>query len=104
MPTKVRREDIERRAYELYEQRGREEGHDWDDWLQAEREMLGAETEGENEGQIFTNCVSRVAVTTTGLRPYESRSPFHRSPERPSSRSGRRRSLARVAAPRGPLW
>jgi hypothetical protein len=30
---------IERRAYELYEQRGREDGHDWDDWLQAEREL-----------------------------------------------------------------
>ena len=30
---------IERRAYELYEQRGRAHGHDWDDWLQAEREL-----------------------------------------------------------------
>jgi hypothetical protein len=30
---------IERRAYELYEQRGREDGHDWEDWLQAEREL-----------------------------------------------------------------
>ena len=27
------------RAYELYEQRGREEGHDLDDWLQAESEV-----------------------------------------------------------------
>jgi hypothetical protein len=27
------------RAYELYEKRGREDGHDLDDWLQAETEL-----------------------------------------------------------------
>jgi Protein of unknown function (DUF2934) len=43
MPNVAQHEDVERRAYELYEQRGREDGHDWDDWLQAEREMRGAE-------------------------------------------------------------
>jgi hypothetical protein len=43
MPMNVRHEDVERRAYELYEQRGREAGREWDDWLQAERELLGAE-------------------------------------------------------------
>ena len=32
-------EQIRCRAYELYEQRGREEGHDLDDWLQAESEI-----------------------------------------------------------------
>ncbi len=31
-------EQIRRRAYELYEQRGRDEGHELDDWLQAESE------------------------------------------------------------------
>jgi len=31
--------EIARRAYELYEQRGRLDEHDWDDWLQAEREL-----------------------------------------------------------------
>jgi hypothetical protein len=31
--------DIARRAYELYEQRDCEHGHDVDDWLQAEREL-----------------------------------------------------------------
>ena len=34
--------DIARRAYELYEKRGREHGHDLDDWLQAERELQHA--------------------------------------------------------------
>jgi len=32
-------EQIRCRAYELYEQRGREDGHDLDDWLQAESEV-----------------------------------------------------------------
>jgi hypothetical protein len=32
-------EQIRRRAHELYEQRGRDDGHELDDWLQAESEM-----------------------------------------------------------------
>ena len=32
-------EQIRRRAHELYEQRGREDGHELDDWLQAESEV-----------------------------------------------------------------
>ena len=31
--------EVARRAYELYESRGGEHGHDWDDWLQAEHEV-----------------------------------------------------------------
>lgn len=33
-------EQIRSRAYELFEQRGRNEGHDLEDWLQAETEVL----------------------------------------------------------------
>ena len=43
MPNDVRHEDVEHRAYELYEGRGREDGRDWEDWLQAEREIRGEE-------------------------------------------------------------
>jgi hypothetical protein len=32
-------EQIQLRAYELFEQRGREHGHDLDDWLRAESEV-----------------------------------------------------------------
>ena len=32
-------EDIARRAYQRYEQRGNDHGHDQDDWFQAEREL-----------------------------------------------------------------
>lgn len=33
-------EQIRRRAFELFELRGREDGHDQDDWLQAESELV----------------------------------------------------------------
>ncbi|MBZ5705723.1 MAG: DUF2934 domain-containing protein [Acidobacteriia bacterium] len=31
---------IARRAYELFEARGREHGHDWEDWFRAQSELL----------------------------------------------------------------
>ena len=31
---------ITRRAFELFEKRGREHGHDWEDWFKAESEFL----------------------------------------------------------------
>jgi hypothetical protein len=37
MPT---REEIMARAYQLYLERGRQDGHDVDDWLQAEYELM----------------------------------------------------------------
>ena len=36
-----REEQIRFRAYELYEARGREDGHDVEDWLEAEAEITG---------------------------------------------------------------
>jgi hypothetical protein len=35
-------ECIARRAYELYEQRGRQEGRALEDWLNAERQLVSA--------------------------------------------------------------
>jgi hypothetical protein len=37
-------EQIRTRAYELYEARGREEGHDLEDWVEAEAEITGTAT------------------------------------------------------------
>lgn len=34
-------ERIAKRAFELYEQRGQQDGHALEDWLQAERELRG---------------------------------------------------------------
>ena len=36
-------QQIQQRAYELYEQRGKAEGHELDDWLQAECEIKGTQ-------------------------------------------------------------
>ena len=36
-------QQIQQRAYELYEQRGRTDGQDLDDWLQAESEIKGTQ-------------------------------------------------------------
>ena len=33
---------VAQRAYELYEERGREEGRALEDWLNAERQLVGA--------------------------------------------------------------
>ena len=35
-------DDIARRAYELFEARGGEHGHDVEDWLEAQSELKGA--------------------------------------------------------------
>ena len=32
-------EELERRACQLFEERGREPGHEWEDWFRAEREL-----------------------------------------------------------------
>jgi Protein of unknown function (DUF2934) len=40
-PSQNLEEQIRYRAYELYEARGRENGHDMEDWLRAESEMAG---------------------------------------------------------------
>lgn len=40
-PSQNREEQIRSRAYELYEARGREDGHDTEDWFRAESEMSG---------------------------------------------------------------
>ena len=37
-------QQIQQRAYELYERRGRTVGYDLDDWLQAEREIKRTQT------------------------------------------------------------
>ena len=37
---------VAQRAYELYEQRGRQEGHSLEDWLAAERQLLGVAIQG----------------------------------------------------------
>jgi DUF2934 family protein len=42
-------ERIERRAYELYVQRGNQSGSELEDWLQAEAEVRQAQEDGTNK-------------------------------------------------------
>jgi hypothetical protein len=42
-------ERIERRAYELYVQRGNQSGSELEDWLQAEAEVRQAKEDGINK-------------------------------------------------------
>jgi hypothetical protein len=42
-------ERIERRAYELYVQRGNQSGSELEDWLQAEAEVRQAQEDGINK-------------------------------------------------------
>ena len=44
----VPHDEIARRAYQRYEQRGAIDGHDVDDWLEAEQE-LAREKQSENQ-------------------------------------------------------
>jgi len=45
-PATVSNGDVAHRAYDVYLARGREDGHDVDDWLQAERELRDATSSG----------------------------------------------------------
>jgi hypothetical protein len=38
------KEQIRLRAFELFKQRGKQEGYDLEDWLQAEEEITGGRT------------------------------------------------------------
>jgi hypothetical protein len=40
-------EKVRRRAYELYEARGRKDGYDLEDWLRAESEVSRSQAEWE---------------------------------------------------------
>ena len=52
------REEIELRAHQIYVERGGAHGQDVEDWLQAERELLG---KYEKTGLLQTS-VSRTAI------------------------------------------
>jgi len=49
----VRQEQVRGRAYELYVQRRRENGHDFDDWLQAESEITQQSKRRNNMAGTF---------------------------------------------------
>ena len=51
----IANDDVAQRAYELYETRGREPGHELDDWLKAEAELVhGHSSSDYNVPYLFT--------------------------------------------------
>ncbi len=57
------RDEVSRRAYELFLSRGGEHGHDVEDWLRAEREVSGAGSAASAEGPV-ANPGDREAART----------------------------------------
>lgn len=53
-------EYIKLRAYQLWEQRGHQDGHDVEDWLQAETEIFGKKTSSP-ESKLADERVKRKA-------------------------------------------
>ena len=54
-------EYIRLRAYQLYEQRGRQDGHDMDDWLQAEAEIFGKKADTPEDKKETASKSARAA-------------------------------------------
>jgi hypothetical protein len=56
-------EYIRLRAYQLYEQRGRQDGHDVEDWLQAESEIFGrrSSVSAEKKGKESESALAKTA-------------------------------------------
>ncbi len=71
-------EKIRFRAYELFEQRGSQHGHDLDDWLQAESEILRIKL--QPTAVKVAKAAAPVAAPTPALvKPAAKRTPTKRS-------------------------
>jgi hypothetical protein len=49
----ISREELEKRAYELYLQRGAEHGHDEEDWLLAEAQLSEERNRGHETSESY---------------------------------------------------
>lgn len=49
------REDIARRAFDIYQSRGEGNGHDLDDWYEAERQLSEAADGGADNADELNN-------------------------------------------------
>lgn len=56
--TRDTQDRIRRRAYELWEQHGRSEGHEAEFWHQAERELKGEASSSDTSRGISANAAS----------------------------------------------
>ena len=61
-------DEIARRAYELFLQRGSVPGHETDDWLQAEAELSARAGESERQESAASTPAPRAAVGSASRR------------------------------------
>jgi hypothetical protein len=57
--TMTQEEKVRLRAFELFEKRGRQKGHELDDWLKAEKEIRGFNGEIKTKNLIKNGGKSR---------------------------------------------
>lgn len=94
-----REDEIRRRAYELYEERGGRAGNATDDWLAAEREIQARDSGSAEQGMAAS---SRPPVDASSRQAGDSASgiPTSREPSAESRRTGRsRQSPSRANRP-----
>lgn len=63
-------EQVRQRAYELFEARGREHGHDREDWLQAEAEMLAMRQIGASRVTVLSRSAGANSTTLSWSRGF----------------------------------
>jgi HSP20 family molecular chaperone IbpA len=62
-------EQVAQRAYEIFERRGNVHGHDWDDWYQAESELLQpVHVEQSDSGDAFIVVADVAGYPAESLR------------------------------------
>jgi hypothetical protein len=60
-------EQIEKRAYELYIERGSQDGHDLENWLDAERQLT--ESAEKSSPEQSTSAVPKTWAVAAGYEP-----------------------------------
>jgi hypothetical protein len=63
---------VEKRAYELYVKRGSESGHEWDDWLAAERQVESEISTVDRDcirSESFYEATHRTLSLPSGIDP-----------------------------------
>lgn len=78
------REQIAQRAYELYQNRGREDGRDMEDWLAAESELRNQNAPVRPISTSSSNDRSRTSSVSASRRQSKTRPSFE-TPNPPNS-------------------
>ena len=73
-------DEIAQRAFELYQRRGCQPGHETEDWLEAQKQLSSEPAPGKAEGTRKKKAARSTAELAEGTNPWE-----HALPRRPSA-------------------